>query len=403
MRPTRSCVLHDDIVGGSVTGSKRTRSTQERVRLAIGQVGGYWRPSAAAVRLLEELGELGEVLEHPAQHTEVLTSELADLWIISTAIADQFLADAGEPVSRRYVGDIGDAFRQLVVTAGTIARIINYYDGPKTPQTLKDWCSLGEAVVAFHDALANVSSGLCVDLEAAVSTKLRAIPARDAGRFVSGYDPSTAACLDRFRVIQAITPCPYADQARIWGAPSWSSESIAANVKAIVSSFTMFTKAAIPEQLDAYVILGPAFAAMDHLAQWFVELLQELSGYDPAEERVMEGQVSRRGWQFAFNGQRVFIAVFSPLYDLSHPRHSPTETLVFMQVEQSFDRRGVGANHPHSRQVKEQIRQLFADAGRVYSAEAKDARVEAPLYLLPRWEDDADVRWWEGLSWAGEH
>jgi NTP pyrophosphatase (non-canonical NTP hydrolase) len=81
--------------------------TRERVRAAMRQVGGYWRPLAAVARLQEELGELAELLmtctpdieQHaadlaerwPSELAEQCASELADLWIISTALADQFL------------------------------------------------------------------------------------------------------------------------------------------------------------------------------------------------------------------------------------------------------------------------------------------------------------------------
>lgn len=118
-------------------------SSQQLVRATLAHVGGYWRPLAAVARLLEELGELAELLQGTAQERAELASELADLWIITTAVADQFLGEVAEPGSRppgargsqdddARTADAPDAqLRPLVVAAAQIARIVNYYDGPK--------------------------------------------------------------------------------------------------------------------------------------------------------------------------------------------------------------------------------------------------------------------------------
>lgn len=165
----------------------RGLSTQERVRTTLGAVGGYWRPLAAAVRLLEELGELAEILVSPRPDAGELAEELADLWIITTALADQSLGDVAEPDSHpRRTPASHDLFEELLVAAGPIARIVNYYDGPKTPRSFDGWVSLGDAVAEFHRVLADVAHAHDVDLAAAVRGKLATIPTLDAGRFPSG-------------------------------------------------------------------------------------------------------------------------------------------------------------------------------------------------------------------------
>ncbi len=62
--------------------------------------GGYWRPLAAVARLLEELGELSELLFVGDEPAGGIAGELADLWIITTALADQFLDRGGRPGER---------------------------------------------------------------------------------------------------------------------------------------------------------------------------------------------------------------------------------------------------------------------------------------------------------------
>lgn len=165
----------------------REVSTQEVVRTTLSAVGGYWRPLAAAVRLLEELGELAEILVSPTPDAGERAEELADLWIITTALADQFLGDVAEPDSHpRRTPPSQDLFAELLAAAGPIARIVNHYDGPKTPRSLDGWVSLSDAVAGFHRVLADVAHAHDVDLAAAVRGKLAAIPTLDAGRFTSG-------------------------------------------------------------------------------------------------------------------------------------------------------------------------------------------------------------------------
>ncbi|MFI5009601.1 MAG: hypothetical protein ACHQDY_04930 [Solirubrobacterales bacterium] len=157
------------------------------MRATLNAVGGYWRPLAAVARLLEELGELAEILVSPTPDAGGLAEELADLWIITTALADQFLGDVAEPDSHpRRTPPSHDLFAELLAAAGLIARIVNYYDGPKTPRSLDGWVSLSDAVAEFHRVLADVAHAHDVDLATAVNSKLAAIPTLDAGRFPSG-------------------------------------------------------------------------------------------------------------------------------------------------------------------------------------------------------------------------
>jgi NTP pyrophosphatase (non-canonical NTP hydrolase) len=327
-------------------------TSQQLVRATIAGVGGYWRPLAAVARLLEELGELAELLAGPAhdrrEPPSELASELADLWIITTAIADQFLGDVAEPGSRARAaagpGDAvrsdladgdsmggdpaqGDPFRGLVATAGQIARIVNYYDGPKTPRSLAGWPSLSDTVAQLHARLATVADAHGVDLAAAVAEKLGAIPVRDSERFAqSEHDPSTAPCLERFRKIRTTPWGADVDRARLWGGPAWSSRPLAANVAAIVPTLVSFTRAALPEGLDGYVIEGPV-AASDPAAaggpmldsaspdDWAREVLCELARLGPQGDATTEPTA-------AFNGLRLSPTAlsYSRPYLLLRPR-----------------------------------------------------------------------------------
>jgi NTP pyrophosphatase (non-canonical NTP hydrolase) len=316
-----------------IQASGRGGATQQRVREAVAQVGGYWRPLAGVVRLLEELGELAESLANPAPAAGEFASELADLWIITTALADQFLGDAVEPGS--YVGQtpatscsIGD----LLAAAGQIARIVNYYDGPKTPRSIEGWPSLNDAVAEFQRILAAVAQTHHIDLSVAVEEKLDTIPVRDAGRFEHRErDPSTAPSLERFRLIQTTVLAAQPAHARLWGAPAWSLSCFASNVEAIVPALTSFARAAIRERLDAFIIAGPPCGSMESVSEWLERLLHELLVRDPKRDDVVRDPVSTAG-QFTFDGVPMLVEVFSPFHVSGHPRHSSTDTFAVLSL-----------------------------------------------------------------------
>jgi NTP pyrophosphatase (non-canonical NTP hydrolase) len=310
----------------------RGGATQQRVRGAVAQVGGYWRPLAGVARLLEELGELTESLANPAPAAGEFAAELADLWIITTALVDQFLGEAVEPGAHPQQTPatsypIGD----LAVAAGQIARIVNYYDGPKTPRSVEGWPSLNDAVAEFHRVLATIAQTHDVDLWVAVNEKLDAIPARDDGRFEHReQDPSTAPSLESFRLIRTPVLAVQPAQARLWGAPVWTSPCFARNVEAIVPALTSFTRAAIPERLDAFVIAGPPFDSIESMSEWLERLLHELLLRDYKREHLARDLVSTAGYKFTFDGAPMFVEVFSPLHLSGHPRHSPTDTFAVL-------------------------------------------------------------------------
>jgi energy-coupling factor transporter ATP-binding protein EcfA2 len=104
------------------------------------------------------------------------------------------------------------------------------------------------------------------------------------------------------------------------------------------------------------------------------------------------------GWQFSFNGIRIFISVFSPLYPPDHVRHSPTTTFVVFQPETSFDQHNIGSRFAESYKIKKQVRSQFLDKNIFYPSAVIDARNEAAIYLLPRWDGDDSTIWWSNNS-----
>src|SRR5580658_4632099 len=187
---------------------------QALVHAAISLVGGYWRPLAGAVRVLEEIGELSECLFATSSQPirEALVCEIADLWIITTAIGNQFRillnsAPASNAAAATALVD-EDIIRELLRQAGHLARAINYYDGPKTPRSFEGWVPLRCSIPALHRALYQLAAHHDLNLDAAIDYKLGEIPKRDGGRFAASYDPITSPSLAAFDEVRRITRCP---------------------------------------------------------------------------------------------------------------------------------------------------------------------------------------------------
>lgn len=262
--------------------------TQLDVRVTMAHLGGYWPASASMLRLLEELGEVAELLERqhskqlasishegdvgsmpvqppPGDDDAALAEELADVWIISTVVADQYLA-AVAPLSGSEHGDRGSTaprppatprFEDLVAAAGEIARVVNYYDGPKSPRSSDGWTGMQPAIAGFHGALRAFASVRGADLAAAVAHKLERSRAVDTGRFVQTFDASTAPVLERLRTVR-----PDLAEARLLGAPDWPAGPPEIGLAAVLPVISTYRKAAEAERLDGLVIpLPPARSA----------------------------------------------------------------------------------------------------------------------------------------------
>ncbi len=312
-------------------------SAQQSVRATMARVGGYWRPLAAVARLLEELGELAESAASPAADPRELASELADLWIITTAVADQFLAEVAEPGSHPAgTRAPGDQLSELTASAGRIARIVNYYDGPKTPRSLEGWPSLSDAVAAFQRALGAIAHAHGVDLAMAVADKLRAVAVRDSERFAKAeHDPSTAACLGQFRLIQTTAWGGQIARARLWGAPAWSPQTLGANIAAIVPTLVSFTRAAQRERIDGYVFSSPALDPHESPDDWVRAVLLELARQDPLREMDASETAREPDAHISFNGVLLAVSAFSDLHRTDDPRHSPTCAHILLALSAS--------------------------------------------------------------------
>jgi NTP pyrophosphatase (non-canonical NTP hydrolase) len=316
-------------------------SLQAQVHAMIQAIGGYWRPVNAVARLLEELAELGGELTTADADAdrEKLSGEFADVWIITACLANQFTltlpdgcAEAAEP--DRDGAAVG--FVRLVEEAGRIARVVNYYDGPKNPRSLDGFPTLTAAIESFHRTLRLLAVSHGVDLDTAVESKVKAATERDRGRFAVGYDPSTADSLHAFKSVLPSAQGPSSPAARrLWGAPAWDGRlTVEHNVDLMIPFLTRFAKAAERENLDGFVIRlpdGPETGDLPALSRHLSRMLISLVARGPRPNGSFPSEARTAGWQFSFRGTRLRISVFSPLYPAPYSHHSKQGTFVLLE------------------------------------------------------------------------
>ncbi|MEU8662270.1 YqcI/YcgG family protein [Actinoplanes philippinensis] len=377
---------------------------QLAVHEMIEAVGGYWSPAAGVLRLMEELGELAEQIS--VRNDEVspeLVEEIADIWIITTCTANQFLINLSSPHQTgeapiKLTREADSYLRTLMIDAGIIARLVNYYDGPKAPKELVGWTSLGETIRRFQGTLTVLARSLDADLESAVLEKTRRSITRDAGRFPIRNDPSMASSVIQFSPTVLNSPCTFAPQARIWGAPDWSEGlSPYQHVTGFKSDFLTFAKCAEHEGLDGFVVAHSPTArpsSVNELGRWFARLTKALLAFDPKPDPNILTSPDTRGWQFQFGGVRMFVSVFSDIYPTGHPRRTKVGSFAFFQPETSFSDRNIGSKFEASENIKDSIRRRFRRRGFEYPAELIDRRIEAHIYVLPMRPDEPPVQWW---------
>lgn len=216
------------------------------------------------------------------------------------------------------------------------------------------------------------------------------------------FDPTNCGALRNFDRIVRSTACPFAPKALLWGAPAWRpSETFERNVSRLALQFRHFFAASQTQPLDGLVVeVSHPFAcgSMKALAESFGHLLWMLVAMDGVPNPSFEGDFLVPGWQFELQTVRFFISVFSPLYSTNHQRFSSEGTFVMFQPEESFRHHRVGGPYRNARIVKQQVRRDFAARGIDYMTSLIEERVEAPIYLLPRFPDDGDANWWASIK-----
>lgn len=391
---------------------------QERIHNHVKSVGGYWRPLSGLARLTEEIAELAEVLEEKEIDIDRLSSELADVFMISTCLANQYCADLSREYNKLSVpielaeitspfpsSEGSDSFLRIVSITGKLARLINSYEGDKKPKKGEELSSVQEVVANLHKEIWSFSKQKGIDLLSHLEKVLEKSRKRDKDRFAHLYDPVMTSSLQSFQVIKTSTHCPFAASAKIWANPEWKKEKkMEENISDAIPHILRFIRVAVSEGLDGFVITAPGCygTSLKELAKFTRLTLKYLSDQDPANIHCMDKGVDGNEWQFSFNGQRFFVITFAPCYPATHSRYAfgMDATFIFLQPEHSFSKSKVPRGESPGK-LRDSIRKSFSDNNQPYFSNIITTELEAPRYVKPVNLHDKPVKWWDGKQEEG--
>lgn len=205
-------------------------------------------------------------------------------------------------------------------------------------------------------------------------------------RAVAVSPPETSDSTSFGTVIGA-TLCPFARKAAIRDLPAVGpDEQIDAYLRRIAPLAREWVRDAETNETDGILAVLPAcrvgtdpddLAPM--VAAWVDAVADHLATRDP--------YVGDVGWRLVVAGVDVFVALFTPAFGPDHSRSTPRGEHVYLliQPDSSFHR----WLPEDSVRLREKIRQQFADAGRAYDADLR----EAERYLPPA-DGRSPVPWW---------
>ena len=277
--------------------ARTIRDYQQKVDQTVRELGGYWRPLSGLARVIEELGELAELFVTDDMDREELGGELADLFIITASVGNQYCMDINEEFSR--VGhpiEIDEIYQKiepslsktegimnLLSRAGQIARILNHYEGDKKKKPTEKKRRLGEEIAKFHVDLIKLANHFDIPLFTYIDKILDRDVIRDKNRFDITHDPTTEPSLDRFRILSKGTN--YENLKKFWGSCEWDElQKLEANLKNTLPTLERFVKVAESEELEGLIIeiVGDQYISSESVRNQTIQrTLQFFHHFDP--------------------------------------------------------------------------------------------------------------------------
>ncbi len=293
---------------------------QVMVDETVRKLGGYWRPLSGLARLLEELGELNEVFLEKKLDQVKLAEELADLFIISTSIGNQYCTDLNDEftilqkpykVKELYqlhptYDDSYQGLMELAKCAGQIGRILNHYEGDKKKKPTEKKQRVAQEIAKLHLQLIMLANFYQIRLFDEVERILKRDSVRDHKRFAVTFDPVTATSLERFKKLNIRLEGSPNNVKKLWGALDWDSEKdLILNLLEILPSFIRFSKIAPLEGLQGFVLeaRGLQYVKSENRNEVLRTILSVLHQYDPLKESIdYEMGLIEGDFHFHFNG-----------------------------------------------------------------------------------------------------
>ncbi|WP_339062140.1 hypothetical protein [Tepidibacillus marianensis] len=297
------------------------RDYQQKVDQAVRELGGYWRPLSGLARVTEELGELSELIMCSEVDREELGGELADLFVITASVGNQYCLDLNEEFSLMgYPNHIDELYQvitsaankeiglmKLLARAGQIARILNHYEGDKKKKPTGKKRRLGEEIAKFNIDLIALANFTDIPLFTYVDQIIDRDVERDRNRFDVTHDPTTEPSVDHFYKLAKGTP--YEKLRKIWGSYEWDEAlKLEDNLQRSLLTFQRFVKVTENEGLEAFVleIVGEEWIADEASRNQTIQrTLQFFYQYDPfigKEPYVNDLGLHELTYRFHFHG-----------------------------------------------------------------------------------------------------
>ena len=207
-------------------------------------------------------------------------------------------------------------------------------------------------------------------------------------------------CLEAAGQIVRATFCPFAPQAEIAfaaaDAESGGFADVAEQAWARLRSYQQSEEHVyLPDGLFMQFPVAALGEDIVGLAAGVNRLFRYIESKDVSASLVQPPMDSR--WRLVVDGTEFAPILFGPMYEPSHPRHSPVpdQVFIFFQPQASFDRRLVAPSGSVARDALYRgIRLKFALQGRPYAKQAHGAnRVILPLDATSTAEENL-IKWY---------
>ena len=396
---------------------------EELIHTETALIGDLREPLDISRQISAQVAKLSKSLEEPGGRGR--ESAIHELFFLAACLASRYRIPFSDivPACREKDAhgfsdptDLSDAdfCHALLAMARATDDTVRAYERRIVPPPEKDGVTLGACLAELLKKAYSAAELKGADLYDVVSELIRERRERAAASVYS-YHPSDASTLRSFETIQKETACPYAKAARLWGAPPWNPDkTIEDNVSGIVNPLEKFVHLQRWEILDGFVIEIPddhLVGDIKRLSRTLRSILKSLNLLDSFKPNLFDREVKSSDWNFEFQGARMFLIVFSPLYDRESSRETYGEksTFIMLQPQKSIwdkalrdderDEQEKEENRPvlvkiFSRRFSN-IRQRFADIGKPYDGPIMRAPYQAPRYIKPLRLGDPEIEWWK--------
>jgi NTP pyrophosphatase (non-canonical NTP hydrolase) len=204
----------------------------------IRTLGGYWSPLSGLARVLEELGELGEI---------ILKKDLGEEFTV--CVANQYSARLSLNFNPDVKGSrtLQEHYLSLMSKSGELARILNSYEGNKKLKKDEHPNTVEKQVSLICSDIISIANSLDIDLIKSTEQKMLTIRKRDKDRFDTLYDPTLSRSHDEYISINKT-------DTKVWGLRDSAFNSLKEDLLNNADVIRRFLKFGAIERIDSLVI-----------------------------------------------------------------------------------------------------------------------------------------------------